>query len=83
MPVVMGGNSKHMQTSHQLVLGMVCLPLRALRALFLGAGAANRVRIISLIFGALQRGQRGAGWDGLGGGHLDNVIIKVRVLKID
>jgi len=83
MPVVMGGNSKHMQTSHRLVLGMVCLPLQALRALFLGAGVANRVRIISLIFCALQRGQRGAGWGGLGGGHLDNVIIKARVLKID
>jgi len=50
---------------------------------FLGAGVANRVRIISLIFSALQRGQRGAGWGGLGGGHLDNVIIKAHVLKID
>ena len=79
----MGGNSKHMQTSHQLVPRMVCSPLRALRALFLGAGVTNRVRIISLIFCALQRSQRGAGWDGLGGGHLDNVIIKARVLKID
>jgi len=79
----MGGNSKHMQTSHQLVLGMVCSPLRALRALFLGPVVANRVRVISLIFGALQRGQRGTGWDGLGGGNLDNVIIKARVLKID
>jgi len=79
----MGGNSKHMQTSHQLVLGMVCSPLRVLGALFLGAGAANRVRLLSLIFCPLQRGQRGAGWGGLGGGHLDNVIIKARVLKID
>ena len=83
MPVVMGGNSKHMQTSHQLVLGMVCSPLRVLRALFGGAGAVNRVRIMSLIFGALQRHQRGTGWGGLGGGNLDNVIIKARVLKID
>ena len=83
MPVVMGGNSKHMQISHQLVLGMVCSPLLALWALFSGAGAANRVRIITLIFCALQRHQQGAGWGGLGGGHLDNVIIKARVLKID
>ena len=73
---MMGGNSKHMQTSHQLVLGMVCSPLRVVRALFRGAGAANRVTIISLVFCALQRHQRGAGWGGLGGGHLDNVIIK-------
>jgi len=80
---MMGGNSKHMQTSHQLVLGMVCSPLWVLRALFRGAGAANRVTIISLIFCALQRRQRGTGWGGLGGGHLDNVIIKARVLKID
>jgi len=80
---VMGGNSKHMQTSPQLVLRMVCLPLRVLGALFWGAEAANRVRIISLIFCTLQRGQRGVGWGGLGGGHLDNVIIKVHVLKID
>ena len=83
MPVVMGGNSKHMQTSHQLVLGMVCLLLQAGWALFWGAEAANRVRIISLIFCSLQRHQQGAGWGGLGRGHLDNVIIKVRVLKID
>ena len=79
----MGGNSKHMQTSHQLVLGMVCSPLRALQALFWGAGVANRVGIISLIFSALQRRQRGTGWGGLGVGHLDNGIIKARVLKID
>jgi len=83
MPVVMGGNSKHIQTSHQLVLGMVCSLLRALQALFWGAGVANRVRIISPIFSALQHHQRGAGWGGLGRGHLDNIIIKVRVLKID
>ena len=62
---------------------MVCSPLRVLQALFSGAGVANRVRIISLIFGALKRHQRRAGWGGLGGGHLDNVIIKARVLKID
>jgi len=80
MPVVMGGNSKHMQTSHQLVLRMVCSPLRAL---FLEAGVANRVRIISLIFSVPQRCQQGTGWGGLVGSHLDNVIIKVRVLKID
>jgi len=72
-----------MQTLHQLVFGMVFSLLQALWALFSGAGVANRVRIISLIFSALQRGQRGAGWGGLGGGHLDNVIIKARVLKID
>jgi len=54
-----------------------------LRVLFSGAGAANRVTTLSLIFSALQRRQRGAGWGGLGGGHLDNVIIKARVLKID
>jgi len=59
---------------------MVCL---LLQVLFLRAGVANRVRIISLIFSALQRSQQGAGWGGLGRGHLDNVIIKVRVLKID
>ena len=75
----MGGNSKHMQTSHQLVLGMVCSLLRVLRALFWGAGVTNRVIIISLIICALQRHLRGAGWDGFGGGHLDNVIIKAHV----
>jgi len=79
---VMGGNSKHMQTSHQLVLGMVCLPLWALRALFSGAGVTNRVRIITLIFCALQCCQWEAGWGGLGRGNVDNVIIKALVLKI-
>jgi len=78
VPAVMGGNSKHMQTSHQLVLGMVCSPLQALRALFWGAGVANRVRIISLIFCPLERHVRGVGWGGLSRGHLDNVAIKAR-----
>ena len=61
---------------HHLVLRMVCSLLRLLGALFSGAGAANRVRILSPIFCALQRRQQGAGWDGLGGGHLDNVVLK-------
>jgi len=62
---------------------MVCSLLRVHGAHFLGAGGANRVLIISLIFCALQRHLRGAGWGGLGRGHLDNVAIKARVLKID
>ena len=76
MPAVMGGNGKHMQTSHQMVLRMVCSSLRVHGALFLGAGGANRVLILSLIFCALQRHLWGAGQAGLGGGHLDNVVIK-------
>jgi len=40
-------------------------------------------RGLSYSNGALQRHQWGAGWGGLGGGHLDNVIIKGCVLKID
>ena len=47
--------------------------------LFLGVEGANRVLILSLIFGTLQRHLRRAGWDGLGGGHLDNVAIKAHV----
>jgi len=66
-----------------MVPRMVCSSLRAHWALFWGAGGANRVLILSQIFGALQRHLRRAGWDGLGGGHLDNVCNKsARVLKI-
>jgi len=59
-----------------MVPRMVCSSLQALQALFLGVGDANKVLILSLIFGALQRHLWRAGWDGLGRGHLDNVAIK-------
>jgi len=50
---------------------------------FFKGGVANRVTIISLIFSTLLHSQREVGWGGLGGGHLDNVIIKAHMLKID
>ena len=62
-----------------MVPRMVCSLLQAHWVQFLGVGGANRVLILSLIFGALQRHLRRAGWDGLGRGHLDNVAIKVCV----
>jgi len=61
-----------------MVLRMVCSSLRAHGAHFLGAGGANRVLILTLIFCALQRHLWGAGWGGFGRGHLDNVAIKAR-----
>ena len=71
-----------MQTLHQLVFRMVCLPLQMLQVLFGGMGATNRVRIIFLIFCALQCCQQRTEWNGLDGGHLDDVVIKVHMLKI-
>jgi len=59
-----------------MMLRMVCSLLRVHGAHFFGAGGANRVLALSPIFSALQRHLRGAGWGGLGRGHLDNVTVK-------
>jgi len=62
---------------------MVCSSLQAHGAHFVGVGGANRVLALFLVFCPLERHLRGAGWGGLSRGHLDNVAIKVRVLKIE
>ena len=60
-----------------MVPRMVYSSLQVYWALFWGDGGTNRVIILSLIVGALQCRLQWAGWDGLGGGYLDNVTIKV------
>jgi len=59
-----------------MVPRMLCSSLRAHWVLFWGVGGANRVLILSLIIGALWHHLWRVGWDGLGGGDLDNVAIQ-------
>ena len=44
---------------------IVCLSLQVHAAHFGGAGGANRVLVLSLVFCPLERHLRGAGWGGL------------------